>query len=223
MPCGEFGKFVDAIDPLGRTLAKEVTGESGPIVGGAASSVCNLSLVLAERAREVPAGHMAIEVKAFNDARDELSTLIEEKGLQVLNSSSKQRSDGSWSSSFRLGIKAGEMEAVVRQFESLGRVTAREITGLGLGDLSQADPNSMGAMTLTLAEKAPINPGPDRAGGSIRTALRNALAGLYTSLGLIAYGLIVIAPWLVLIFLPAWLIVRLRRRRQDAPVTPESA
>jgi len=60
-------------------------------------------------------------------------------------------------------------------------------------------------------------------GGSIRNRLRDALAGLHSSLGLIAYGLIVIAPWMVLVFVPAWLVVRARRKRQAVVTNPEGA
>ncbi len=223
VPCGEFTTLVDAIAPVGRATGKEISGEAGPIVGGAASSVCTLSVAMGERARQVPKGYMTVEVAKFDTARDQLSALVAEKGAQVLTSNSKQRNDSSWEGVFRLGIKTSEMETVVRCLESLGRVTSREIAGLGLGDLSQADPNAIGAIALTLAEKPTISPAPERAGGSIRKHLRDALAGVYSSLGLIAYGLIVIAPWLALVFIPAWLITRVRRRRQAAATEPASS
>ena len=68
------------------------------------------------------------------------------------------------------------MEAVVARLEALGRVKQRQISGLGLGDLSNADPDALGVITLTLAEKATIAPGPDRAGDNIRSRLRDALS-----------------------------------------------
>ena len=83
--------------------------------------------------------------------------------------------DGTSVGVFRLGIKAADMETVVSRLESLGRIASRQLTGLGLGGLSRADPNALGVIELTLAEKAAIAPEPNRAGDSIRGRLRNGL------------------------------------------------
>ena len=71
---------------------------------------------------------------------------------------------------------------------------------------------------MTLAEKAAISPAPERAGDSLRAHLRDGLAGLYRSVGFIAYGLIVMAPWLIVAVLLAWLLTRAWRRKQVLPV-----
>jgi hypothetical protein len=133
--------------------------------------------------------------------------------VQVLASASSQRPDGTWVGQFRLGIKSADMEAVVSTLERLGRVTGRQLNGLGLGDLSRIAPDTVGSVALTLAEPSAINPSPDQAGGTLRGRLRAALEALYDSLGLIVYGLIVLAPWLIVIVLIAWLIARVRRAR----------
>lgn len=217
---GRFAELVDGLEPFGRVTAKNINGEAGAIVGGAAETLCELILNLAERAKEVPQGEMAIEVASFEPARQALSTLIHEKKVQVLHSASSQRTDGTWVGSFHLGVAAGDMESVVTQLGAIGRVISRQINGLGLGDLSQHDPSTLGTINLTLAEKSAIAPGPDKAGDSIRNHLRGALTALYTSLGLIAYGLIVLAPWLAIVLLLAWLLTRVRRRRmQTAPAS----
>lgn len=161
----------------------------------------------------MPSGQIVLEVDEFAASRDQLSDLVADRGVQVLASSSNQRTDGSWVGSFRLGIKAEGMDSVLARLESLGRVASRQINGLGLGDLSRIDPSAIGVINLTLAEKAAINPGPERTGDSLRSRLRDGLAGLYTSLGFIAYGLIVMAPWLIIVVLFAWLVMRVRRRR----------
>jgi hypothetical protein len=214
---GRFAELVDSLASLGRTLAKETAGATGKIVGGAADVASDFNLTLAEPARQVPRGSMAIEVQTFETARGKLSNLVAEKNVQVLNSSSKQRPDGTWSGGFRLGIKAGDMDAVVARLESFGRVTSREITGIGLGDLSRSDPDALGVIELTLAEKRAINPEPDRAGNSIRSRLRDGLAGFYDSAGLIAYGLMAMAPWIIIVVLAAWVSLRLYRRRRPVP------
>ncbi|HUU83824.1 MAG TPA: DUF4349 domain-containing protein [Phycisphaerae bacterium] len=217
VPAGRFADLTDGLATLGRTTAKQIAGEAGQIVGGAASVLCQLALTLAERPREVPVGHMAIEVDDFAKARDSLIELVDKKSVEVLESSSSQRNDGTWVGAFRLGVKAGDMEEAVAWMESLGKVLNRRITGLGLGDLSRIDPDALGTIGLALAEKSAISPEPDRAGASIRGRLRDGLAGLYTSLGLIVYGLVVFAPWLIIILLAAWAIMRLRRKRVAAP------
>ena len=114
-----------------------------------------------------------------------------------------------------MGIAASEMEQIVSQLESLGRVESRQIRGIGLGDLARVDPKSIGVVTLTLAEKAAIRPPVNRAGGAIRTQLRGALEGLYKSLGYILYGLIVLAPWMVIVTAIGWLTARAWRRRKQ--------
>ncbi|MHC4063189.1 MAG: DUF4349 domain-containing protein, partial [Planctomycetota bacterium] len=189
---------------------------------GAANVLCDLSLTLAEQTREVPSGHLAVEVAEFETARRQVSTLIKEKQVQVLSSASNQRTDGTWIGAFRLGIKAADMDAVVSRLASLGRVESRQISGLGLGDLSRTDPDALGVIQLAIAEKSAISPAPDRAGDSIRSRLRDGLAGLYMSLGLIVYGLVVMAPWLIIVLAAAWLITRARRKSRPAPKPAEN-
>jgi len=210
---GRFGIMVDSLDPLGRTTGKNIVGDVGTIIGGAADMLCDLSLTLSERPRQVPSGYITIEVADFGTARKQLSEVIGKKGAQVLGSSSDQRADGTWRGAFQLGVKAGEMEEFVSRVELLGRVASRQITGLGLGDLSQADPDALGTISLALAEKSTIRPPPDRTGLSLRSRLRDGIGGLYNSLGLIAYGLMVIAPWLIIVVGLAWLVTRSRRKR----------
>lgn len=217
VPAGQFAELIASLAPLGRTTARQVAGEAGRIVGGAANVLCDLSLTLAEPVREVPSGHMTVEVAKFETARQQLSALTKEKQVQVLGSASNQRTDGTWIGAFRLGIKAADMEAVVSRLASLGRVESRQISGLGLGDLSRIDPAALGVIELTVGEKSAIAPAPDRAGESIRNRLRDALAGLYTSLGLILYGLIFLGPWLILVLAVGWLITRARRKTRPAP------
>jgi hypothetical protein len=143
--------------------------------------------------------------------------------VHVINSASNQRTHGTWQAKYRLGIKARDMEAVVAALESFGRVETRQINGLGLGDLSRTDPNAVGAIDLVLFEKATIAPAPERAGQSIRAKVRDALAGLYASLGYIVYGLVVLAPWLMIVLVVAWLVSRAwRRRARSAVATAKS-
>jgi len=212
VPAGRFATLLETLPIVGRTTSRNTSGEVGSIVGGAAHVPCTLALKLRERPREVPRGSITIEVETFETARTQLSALVGEKNLQVLGSASDQRTDGTWVGGFRLGIRAAGMEDVVTRLESLGRVEARRLSGLGLGDLSRMDPEALGVLELTLAEPAAIRPGPERAGDTVRGKLRDALAGLYTSLGYVIYGLIVIAPWLLIVLLLGWLLVRTRRR-----------
>jgi hypothetical protein len=178
-----------------------------------------MTLTLSEPVLQVPSGRILIEVGTFPDARKRLSAIVAGKGVQVLASDSEQRSDGTWVGGFRLGIKAGDMEQIVTQLEALGRVESRQIRGTGLGDLARIDPKSIGLVTLTLAEKAAIRPPVDQAGGAIRTQLRGALEGLYKSLGYILYGLVVLAPWLIIVLAIGWLTARAWKRRKNQAQT----
>jgi hypothetical protein len=69
----------------------------------------------------------------------------------------------------------------------------------------------LGVLELTVGEKSALTPAPDEGTASIRARVRDALAGLYTSIGLIAYGLVVLLPWLLLALLLGWIISRVRR------------
>ncbi|MCH7592646.1 MAG: DUF4349 domain-containing protein [Planctomycetes bacterium] len=214
VPGGRFSALTEALESLGRITGRTVTGEAGRIVGGAADVPCELSLRLSERPREVPNGLIILEVAEFGPARRQLSTLVGETNVRVVASASEQLTDGSWAGQFRLGIASGEMEMVVARLESLGRVVRLQISGIGLGDLSRTNPDAIGFIDLTLSEKAAISPAPEKVGGSLRVHVRDGLAGLYRSVGFIAYGVIVMAPWLLLAVLLAWLLTRVWRSKQ---------
>jgi hypothetical protein len=222
VPAGQFGALINDLGPMGRPLGKAISGEAGRIVGGAASVGCKLKLTLSERAREVPSGSMVVEVDSFDTARQRLTTLVTSDKLRVLGSSSQQFDDGTYRGDFRLGIRADAMEDVVAQLEQLGRVQQRQITGLGLGDLSRVDPHTLGVISLTAYEKPALQPTGEQTGGGMRARLREALAGLYRSLGLIAYGLIVLAPWFLLVGFFGWLINRALKRRPATGKVPSS-
>ena len=221
---GRFAALFEALAPLGRMTSKAVSGEAGRIVGGAAAVPCDVALTLAEKPREVPRGTMSVEVEAFETTRQALSRAIAERQVQVLSSSSSQRNDGTWQGTFRLGVPAKDMEAFVGKVEAFGRVAARQISGLGLGDLSRTDPDALGTIDLTIGEKSTIAPAPDESAASIRARVRDGLGGFYTSIGLIAYGLVVLLPWLLLAGLLGWLVARTRRTlRNRRNVRPQTA
>ncbi len=211
VPAGRFAGLFEALSPLGRITSKAVSGEAGRIVGGAAAVPCDVALTLAEKPREVPRGTMSVEVEAFETARQALSRAIAERQVQVLSSSSSQRNDGTWQGTFRLGVPVKDMETFVGKVEAFGRVAARQISGLGLGDLSRTDPDALGVIDLTIGEKSTLTPAPDESAASIRARVRDGLGGFYTSIGLIAYGLVVLLPWLLLAGLLGWLVARTRR------------
>jgi hypothetical protein len=226
VPAGRYAALLAGLSAegaLGRTIDKNTSGEVGVITGGAAETMCELKLTLAERIKQVPAGKMVLEVEKFDPARQQLSSLVAEKKLQVLAAGSDQRTDGTWIGGFRLGIRAADMDAVVTRLEGLGVVRSRQISGLNLGDLTTIDPTTVGVIEVTLAEKAALAPPTEKAGGAFRTRVREALEGLWESLGMIAYGLIVMLPWLVIGGAVVWLIVRARRRAKSAAVVAPAA
>lgn len=212
VPAGRFAEFLEAAATIGRLVAKNTSGDTGRIVGGAAIVPCEVGLTLAERRREIPSGTMNIEVEKFDIARQALSKAIADRGVQVLSSSSHQRSDGTWQGAFRLGVPAKNMEAFVTTLEGFGRVAARDIRGLGLGDLASVDPDSIGTIELALGEKSTITPAANEREASIRGRVRAGLGGLYESIGLIAYGLVVLLPWLLLAVVLGLLVSRIRAR-----------
>lgn len=223
MPAARFETLVRGLDPLGRTIAKTLTGQTDNIRGGATHAPCQISLTLAERPREVPSGNMTVRVENFQSDRDTLSKLVADNKAQVLASAGNQFTDGTWAGAFRIGVRAADMDAVVQKLASLGRVESRRMNGIGLGDLSRVDPEALGIIELTLSERATLSPGPERAADSLRGRLRDGLAGLYASLGWIAYGMIVLGPWLILAALLGWLLLILNRRRRAATAAAQPA
>ncbi len=212
---GRFAALVDRLGSIGRTLNKTVAGEAGEITGGASLVPCELSLTLSEPVREVPSGNMVVEVGDFSTATDRLSQLVDADRLQVLGSSSTQRNDGTWAGYFRIGVATSDMEDVVSAVEKLGRVTSRQVIGLGLGTLSRMDKDALGVIELTLTEPAAMRPSPDRASGPIRKAFSDGLAGLYSSLALIVRAVITAGPWLVMAMALLFVVSRARRRVKD--------
>ncbi|GMV79653.1 MAG: hypothetical protein AMXMBFR7_08370 [Planctomycetota bacterium] len=191
---GNFIRLIDALKPLGRITHLSVNGEGGEIRGGAAEVPCTVHVQMAERPKQVPSGAMAVEVDAFPAARDALSTLIQKENLQVLGSDSQQQPDGAWAGVFRLGIKADKMDAVVTEFEKLGRVKTRNLQGLGLGDLSRVDPSVLGEVTVTLSERPKFTPHEE---GAFRLFLRDTFSGFLASIAVIVRGFGIVLPWLL--------------------------
>jgi hypothetical protein len=202
---GNFAGLVDAVSGLGRVTHRAVSGESNRVQGGAAEVPCTLTLVVAEPARQVPTGSMGVEVPSFAEAREKLSALTKNEGLQVQGSDSNQRPDGTWAGTFRLGIKAEKMDTVVGEIEKVGRVKSRQLQGLGLGDLSKTDPNVIGEVVLTLEEKPSITPQEE---GSFRSMLRDTFGGFLGSMGYIVRGFGMILPWALMLGLFVWLVSR---------------
>lgn len=216
VPAASFSELVARLGQLGRVQSQSITGETKNASGGAASVLCSIRLTITEVVREVPTGQIIVEVEKFDAARTAVVTLVGEKSLQVLDSSSQQNMDGSWRANFELGVEAKDMEEVVGRLEGLGRVASRNMQGIGLGSLSRTDPKALGHLSVSIAEKSAIAPAPEQAGQTLRTHLRDGLEGLYKSAGLIAYGLIVMGPWLAIAILVGWLIGRVRGRRTSA-------
>jgi hypothetical protein len=219
VPAGAFAGLAEQLGGIGRVIAQQLEGDAGEIRGGAADTPCTLSLTLAEPVRQIPSGGMIIEIANFPNARDRLSDLVAKHDIQVLASNSSQRTDGTWVGEFQLGISARAIDETVEAIAKLGKVSSREIRGIGLGALSRIDPQALGVIRVVLAEKAALTPEPDRASGSFRKYLRDGLAGLYDSLGMIAYGLIVMVPWLVVAVIAGGLIRRLWRKRKSQSAT----
>ncbi|MCB9850184.1 MAG: DUF4349 domain-containing protein, partial [Phycisphaerales bacterium] len=211
---GNFATLAEQLAQVGRVTARQLYGEAGAIQGGAADAPCTLAFTLSEPMRQIPSGGMVIGVDKFADARDRLSALVTKRNIQVLTSSSSQRTDGTWAGRFKLGIRAAEIDEAVTALEQLGKIVSRDIQGVGLGELSHIDPNAVGVLDVVIAEKAALTPGTE-SGDSFRKYLRDGVGGLYNSLGMIAYGLILMAPWLIIAAIIGWLIARLWRRRAN--------
>jgi hypothetical protein len=216
---GNFATLVDALPALGRVATRTIGGESGKVQGGAADVPCTLDLHLYEQQKEVPGGTIAVEVSTFTAARDALSALIKDEGLQVRGSESQQRSDGTWVGSFTIGIKAEKMDSVIGKVEKLGRVKSREVRGLGLGDLSRIDPNVVGEIAVTIQEAPTIAPQEE---GSFRLMMRDTFGGFLTSMGYVIRGLGMMLPWLLLVALIGGLIWRGTRPKADEKSAPKS-
>ena len=215
IPAGDFSEVVKNLDQLGRITGKTISGDAGEIRGGAANTLCGLYLKASEPFRQLPAGHIVILAEDYKKSLEALGGIIKKNELDVLGTSSNQSSDGTWKGQFRLGIKAADIDAIIKQLLEIGPVTSQQLQGVGLGNLSRVDTNAVAALDLVIAQKQAITPGPERTGGSVRQWLHDGLSALYTSVGLITYGLVVIAPWLILTIIITWLLAKLLRRRKN--------
>lgn len=150
---GNFQGLMDALPALGRVAHRVVNGEAAQVQGGAAEVPCAIQLYLYEPVKQVPTGALAVEVAKFTEGRDKLSALIKDKDVQILASTSARRPDGTWTGTFKLGVKAPKMDETVSEIEKLGRVKTRQGQGLGLGDLAKVDASVIGEITVLLEEK----------------------------------------------------------------------
>ncbi len=223
VPAGDFSEVVKNLNELGRITAKTISGDAGEIRGGAANTLCGLTLLISEPFRQLPAGYIVILAEDYKKSLDALTGIIKKNELDVLGTSSNQSSDGTWKGQFRLGIKAAEIDAVIKQLLEIGPVTSQQLQGVGLGNLSRADTSAVAALNLVIAQKQAITPGPERTGGSVRQWLNDGLSALYTSIGLITYGLVVIAPWLILTIVVTWLLAKLLRRGKNRKTAAKKA
>jgi hypothetical protein len=208
---GNFAGLIDSLPALGRITQRTVSGEAGKVQGGAADVPVNVNLHLYEQHKQVPTGSMNVEVESFTASTEKLRALIKQEGLQVLSADSQQRPDGTWSASFRLGIKADKMDSVVSDIEKFGRVKDRQLQGLGLGDLSKVDPNVIGEVAVVLQEKPALAPQEE---GSFRLMLRDTFGGFLTSMSYIIRGLGMILPWAAFAALIIGLIWKFTKRQE---------
>ncbi|MBI3829304.1 MAG: DUF4349 domain-containing protein [Planctomycetes bacterium] len=150
---GNFQGLMDALPAMGRVAHRVVNGEAAQVQGGAAEVPCAIQLYLYEPVKQVPTGALSMEVAKFTEGRDKLSALIKDKEIQILASTSARRPDGTWTGTFKLGVKAPKMDETVSEIEKLGRVKTRQGQGLGLGDLAKVDASVIGEVTVLLEEK----------------------------------------------------------------------
>lgn len=220
VPAGTFQQLADALPGLGRVSQRTINGESGTVLGGAAEQPCSLSLYLFEPAKQVPSGSMTVEVSGFTAARDQLTALVKEREVQVESATSRDNPDGTMSGTFLLGIRADKMDETVKAIENLGKVKVRQLTGLGLGELSNVDKDVIGKVQVVLTEKPALAPQEE---GAFRLMLRDTFGGFLNSMGYIIRGLGMILPWLAIFGAVVLLAVRWSRRREAAAQAVEAA
>ena len=212
---GRFRTFAKTIESLGRPLAVALSGETGEILGGSADVLSTLNLTLAEQERQVPTGKIAIRVKEFTKARDSLGKIVNDKTVQVQASSSRQEPNGATIGEFRLAIRAEAMEDTVARIEGIGTVSYREIDGLGLGNLSKVNPNAWGVIQIVFIQPPPTAPTQEQSTGKLQQAMRDGLKGLYSSLGMILYGVVVLLPWVVILLVVIFVGKKIMPRRKS--------
>ncbi|MCK6472030.1 MAG: DUF4349 domain-containing protein [Planctomycetes bacterium] len=220
VPAGTFQQLADSLPGLGRVSQRTINGESGKVLGGAAEQPCNLSLYLFEPAKQVPSGSMTVEVPGFAAARDALTALVKEREVQVESATSRDNPDGTMSGTFLLGIRADKMDDTVKAIEGLGKVKVRQLTGLGLGELSNVDKDVIGKVQVVLAEKPALAPQEE---GSFRLMLRDTFGGFLNSMGYIIRGLGMILPWLAIFGVVVLAAIRWSRRREAAALAAETS
>lgn len=220
VPAGTFQQLADGLPGLGRVSQRTINGESGKVLGGAAEQPCNLSLYLFEPAKQVPSGSMTVEVPGFAGARDQLTALVKEREVQVESATSRDNPDGTMSGTFLLGIRADKMDDTVKAIESLGKVKVRQLTGLGLGELSNVDKDVIGKVQVVLTEKPALAPQEE---GAFRLMLRDTFGGFLNSMGYIIRGLGMILPWLAIFGAVLLVAVRWSRRREAAALAAEAS
>jgi hypothetical protein len=208
MRAGDMDAVVPLLERLGDVKSRQMQGlglgEAGQFDPTLLGEV-NLSLF--ERpALQVPSGQMTIEIDKFEHAITELGGIIDKRAQSIwrLQDSRTQRSDGTWQGDVRLAIRANEMEEVIPLLERLGQVKSRQILGLGVGASSRFDAKVKGEISLSLQEKPAFSAQESNA---FRILVRETLDGLLTSLARIIFGLGILLPWALVVWL-VYIVVR---------------
>ncbi len=210
LPSARFGECLKAISALGFVTQQDVTGWSpSDAVEPGNGALCDVALTLTESDRQPPAANLTLVVPDFEPARRKLGDIASDHGATVLAANSAQLSDGTWSGDLRLTLPAGQMTAILDESQTLGEVYSRDVAGI----LPGRDADAPASVMIHLSERPALSPGGAGAGGTMRRYLRDGLEGLYESVGMIAYGLVVMVPWLLVVLLAVWLISRLWWRR----------
>ncbi|HTL53774.1 MAG TPA: DUF4349 domain-containing protein, partial [Planctomycetota bacterium] len=89
---------------------------------------------------------------------------------------------------------------------ALGKVKARNLSGIGLGGLAQFEPDAKGHISLRLEEKPKAV--DTAAPGAFAQSWSESWTGFQNSVGAILRGFGVLLPWLAVLGLVLWLVRR---------------
>ncbi len=195
-----FAEMIGGLAGVGRVVNQQVRGlDLEPVAGAAADVLCTLNLSVRERRAPVPAAKLVLVVRDAADATGKLRALRDTCAAQTMGVYTNQKSDGSMEQDWRLRVSVDRFEDFVNNICKLGHVRVRQVRGVGSGADEKPDPKALADVAVKLTQRSPYAPPEEETSGSIRHAVRSAWKHFYASIGVIVYGLIVIAPWLLVI------------------------
>lgn len=218
-----YNALLAGLDTLGRITAKEAQNlDLRPVRGAAADQLCSLSLQVTEHRAPVPGAVFEIVVEDAEAAAKALGALRDSCKAETLSSHTSQNANGTVRQEWRVHVPVKQFVNFLGGLDKVGRIRNKQVSDIGSGADEQPDPDAMARIALTLVQERPLALSHDEGAGSLMQALGAGRRIFVKTLALTVMGIVVVAPWLLVIFILTMIWRRFRGKRMPGAEAPEA-